>query len=115
MQSIGKLDNKKDKSIGVYPLKRSGPPVVPIGGLKNSKYNIKSISVLIHWNKNMDETEQAAYALFRGIQRETYMRMGRVQIYYVDLKVPEPVSVGTDDKGVYEYVIEFDIYYERND
>ena len=23
------------------------------------------------------------------------------------------ISVGTDDNGIYEYVIEFDIYYER--
>lgn len=112
---IGKLDNKKDKLIGVYPLKRSGPPVMAVGGLKNSSYNIKPISVLMHWNKNADETEQAAYSLFKAIQKAEDIRMGNVQIYYVDLKVPEPVWVGTDDKGVYEYVIEFDIYYERND
>lgn len=35
---IGKLDNKKDKSIGVYSLKRSEPPVTAIGG--QSTYDI---------------------------------------------------------------------------
>ena len=29
------------------------------------------------------------------------------------MQVPEPVDVGTDDKGIYERVIWFDIYYER--
>ena len=112
---IGKLDNKKDKSIGIYSRKRSGPPVMAYGGLENSKYDIKPISVLIHWNKNADETERTAFNLFKAIQSEKNRYMGSIQIYYVELKVPEPVNVGTDDKGIYEYVIEFDIYYERND
>ena len=29
------------------------------------------------------------------------------------LQVPEPVDVGTDDKGVYEYVIWLDFVYQR--
>ena len=33
----------------------------------------------------------------------------------IDALVPEPMDVGTDNKGVYERVIEFKIYYERND
>lgn len=31
----------------------------------------------------------------------------------IELLTPEPVDVGTDDKGVYEQVIEVKFYYER--
>ena len=34
-------------------------------------------------------------------------------IYMIELLTPEPVDVGTDDKGVYEQVIEVKFYYER--
>lgn len=34
----GKLDNKKDKSIGVYNLNRQRPLQTAVGGLNNSSY-----------------------------------------------------------------------------
>lgn len=112
---IGKLDNKKEKSIGIYPLKRSGPPVMAIGGLENSSYDIKSISMLIHWNKNADETEKASIDLFCQLQNNKFNEIGNTELYYIKINVPEPIDVGTDDNGVYERVIEFDIYYKRSE
>lgn len=55
---IGKLDNKKDKSIGVYQLKTSNETNIAIGGIDNTKTLEKSVSILIHWNKNAKETEE---------------------------------------------------------
>lgn len=112
---IGKLDNKQDKSIGVYSLKRTGSPMIPYGGMSQSTYDVKSISVLIHWNKNAAETEQAAYELFNRLLSETDLKINNKQVYFLRLNVPEPVDVGTDDKGVYERVIEFEIFYQRSD
>lgn len=110
---IGKLDSKQDKSIGVYSLKRSGSPITAIDRL--SSYDIKSVSILLHWNKNADETERTALSLFESIRKLSDFTIGNTKVYYLKLLVPEPVAVGTDDKGVYEYVIEFELYYERND
>ena len=31
----------------------------------------------------------------------------------IELLVPEPIDVGTDDKGTYERVIEMNLYYEK--
>ncbi|MEG0380029.1 MAG: hypothetical protein RR614_16240, partial [Eubacterium sp.] len=39
---IGRLDAKKDKSIGIYPLKVSGTPEVALGGLNSTKTGVKS-------------------------------------------------------------------------
>lgn len=108
---IGKLDNKQDKSLGIYSLKRNDPPVTAIGG--DSSYDIKGVSLLIHYNNNADETEIAALRLFEKLRTVKDVTIGNTQIYMIQLLMPEPVDVGTDDKGVYERVIEMKIYYER--
>lgn len=108
---IGKLDNKQDKSLGVYSLKRSEPPVTAIGS--DSSYDIKGVSLLIHYNNNADETEIAAQRLFDKLRTVKDVTIGNTQIYMIQLLMPEPVDVGTDDKGIYERVIELKFYYER--
>ena len=70
---IGKLDNKQQKSIGVYGRSSSGPPNIALGGLECTTYDTKPVSLM----------------------------------------VPEPQDVGTDDNGVYEYVIWLDLIYQR--
>ena len=66
----GKLDNKKDKSIGIYQLKTSNESNVAIGGIDNTKTMEKSVSILIHWNTNAKETEQKAYEIYNKLLNE---------------------------------------------
>lgn len=110
---IGKLDNKKQKSIGVYSRPVSGPPNIALGGLDYTTYDIKPISLLIHWNKSKDETETAAYELFEKLRNVSSLTIGDTHINYLRLMVPEPQDVGADDNGVYEYVIWLDFIYQR--
>lgn len=109
--SIGRIDSNKDKSIGVYQRKTSIAPIRAIGNA--STYEIKPISLLIHWNKNVAETEKAAFELYKKLEAVSSLTLNNIQIYLLTLLQSEPVSVGSDDSGVFEYVIEFDIYYER--
>ena len=45
---IGKLNSKKDHSIGVYHRQGSGPPVMALGGHDYSSYDVRRISLLVH-------------------------------------------------------------------
>lgn len=110
---IGKLDAKKEKSIGIYQRKSSGPLTMAIGGPENKKYDVKRVSVLIHWTKNARETEIASLSLFEKIMNLKNVTIGQTPVNYIRLMVPEPQDVGTDDAGVYERVIWLDLYYER--
>lgn len=110
---IGKLDNKKQKSIGVYSRPVSGPPNIALGGLDYTTYDIKPISLLVHWTKSKDETETTAYELFGKLRSVSSLTIGDTHINYLRLMVPEPQDVGTDDNGVYEYVIWLDFVYHR--
>lgn len=108
---VGKIDNKQDKSLGVYQRKTSNSPVKSFGN--NSTYGIKNISLLIHWNKNAVETEKAAFQLYQSLETAQEIQINGKNIYALTLLQSEPIDVGTDEKGVYERVIEFDLYYER--
>lgn len=110
---IGKMDGKKLKSIGVYSRPTSGMPNVSLGGLDCTTYDVKPISLLVHWGKDKGAAEAAAYGLFEKLRNVTSLTIGNTHIDYVRLIVPEPQDVGTDDSGVYEYVIWLDFLYER--
>ena len=110
---IGKLDNKKLKSIGVYSRPVSGKPNIALGGMECTTYDTKPVSFLVHWNKSKDETERAAYNLFEKLRSVSSLTIGDIHINYLRLMVPEPQDVGSDDTGVYEYVIWLDFIYER--
>ena len=110
---IGKLDNKQEHSIGVYPRKGDGPPIIPLGGRENSSYDVKRISLLAHWDKDISESEAAACELYKKLEKISSLIMGDTHINFVILQVPEPVYVGTDDNGVHEYVIWLDFVYQR--
>ena len=110
---VGKLDNKQQKSIGVYSRSSSGPPNIALGGLDYTSYVVRPISLLVHWNRCKPESEAAAYKLFESIRNVSSLDIGDTHINYIRLMVPEPQDVGTDDNGVYEYVIWLDFIYQR--
>lgn len=112
---IGKLDNKKQKSIGVYNRKTEGSLIIPLGGLERSSYETKAVSLLVHWNKSVTESEKAAYQLFKELLNENSPTIGGKWVHFIKLQTPHPVDVGTDDNGVYEYVIWADFIYERKE
>lgn len=127
---IGKLDVKQDRSIGVYQRQAAAEPRMAIGGLPQTSYDIKYLSVLVHWNHSARETEEAAAELFAALRTARNVELdaeGNVipeepegaeavhRILFLDMACAEPVDVGTDDNGVYERVIWFDVYYEREE
>lgn len=109
----GKLDDKKDKSIGIYNSSRQRPVQMAIGGIKNSSYRVKSVSVLVHWNKSVRDTEKAAEQLYNMLRDTKRVTINGTRVFFTKMQVDEPVDVGTDDNGIFECVIELDIYYER--
>lgn len=110
---IGKLDSKKDKSIGIYQRQSSYKPRICIGA--GSSYERKPISILVHWNKNAKETEEQAFLLYQKLAEAVMpIEIGDTTVFYIDMLNIEPVDVSTDDNGVYERVIEFDLYYRKD-
>lgn len=110
----GTLNQKKEKSFGVYQLKEGRAREIALGGLTSTKTVTKGISILVHWNASTRETETAAASLYADLQNAISITIGGHTVFYIDLLHNEPVDVGTDENGVCERVIEFIIHYERS-
>ena len=108
---IGKIEGSKEQCIGLYNL-QGPPPNLAIGGLPNTGYASKGISILVHWSTNPDNAEQKAIEVYNKLLGQTAI-IGGNRIIQFEMKYSEPISVGTDTNNIYEYVIEIIIYYER--
>ena len=109
----GKMEDKKEKCIGVYNLKRARPKRETVGGDENSSYRVKQTSFLIHWNKSTEATELAAEGLYQAVNGIRNVTVNGQRILFTKMLTDNPVDVGTDDNGIYEMVVEAEIYYER--
>lgn len=112
---IGKIDSSKDKSVGVYERPSYGPADISLGGFDSTKTEMMQISLLIHWNKNARETDENARALYNSLLQSARSRpqICGVSVDYIRMGTQAPRDLGSDAAGVYERMIEIDIYYQR--
>lgn len=102
---MGRMDTKKDKSIGVYASKHANQYKVALGGPQNASYETKYVTLLVHWNKSPTETEEAATRLFKAVAAT---RNGPINNKIIKFAQPlyELQDVGTDEEGIFEMVID---------
>ena len=109
---MGKLPDKQDKSIGVYNSKHQYPYHTAIGGPSLESYGTKYVTLLVHWNKSLRDTETAAMALFETVRDTENAEINHEIIKFIQ-PLYETQDVGTDDSGVCEMVIEMAVIYEK--
>ena len=107
---MGKIDSTKLETLGIYSQATSAR-VEAFG--KASSYNVAGFRLLVHWNKNARETENAARNVYDQIKYITATDMDDIHVELITMDNGEPVFIGTDDNGVYEYYISGAIYYKR--
>lgn len=108
---IGKINGNDKQCIGIYSIQGPTRPI-PIGGLKNKSYDTKAVSVLIHWGVDAVCAELKAQELYDLLYGQRGL-IGGNEVFLFDMQTDCPVSVGTDNKGIYEQVINFVIYYKK--
>lgn len=108
--SIGKIDNNQEKAICFYNSKRQLAYSPTIGKKTRSTY-IKPITILLRYTKNQDSAENQALSIYEFFEERTFFIDGKR--IFVMMNTEEPINLGTDDKGIYEYSIEMDLYVER--
>lgn len=109
----GRLDAKKEKSIGVYQLKSADTRRTVLGGIDCQIYEIKAVSILIHWNKNAVDTEKSALNLYQQIKNSNHFSIGNTYVFFIEILQGEPIDIFTDENGIFERVIEIKLYCRR--
>lgn len=110
----GMLNDKRDKSFGIYQLKDRRSRDIALGGMANTKTAVKGISLLVHWTKSTRDTEDIAAALYDNLATAKNVVIGGKKVNYIQLLHNESIDVGADENGICERVIEFIIHYERS-
>lgn len=109
--SIGKIDNNQEKAICFYNSKRNLAYSPVIGGNKNKTTYIKPITILMRYTKNQDSAENEIISIYEFFEERTFL-IDKKRIF-VMMQTDEPINLGTDEKGIYEYSIEMNLYIER--
>ena len=110
--SAGGLRDNKENTIVIYNGSAFVNPMA-IGGLKNSSYKGKGIRILVHWDKNINESEKKALRIYKTLHGLTNIKIGRKKVIQFNMRDPEPIYLGVDDSGICEYVIDLEIIHER--
>ena len=109
--TAGCIDTSYNKTIGVYQREEFVPREC-IG--TESSYETAKIRILIHWNENPTETESKAIEIAELFRSFENMETKKHIIKFAEVKAIR--SIGKDEKGICEYVIDINIIYtERND
>lgn len=98
-----------DMRLALYPDRAAVNPS-SIGG--NSTYRGHAIRVLVHWNKNVLVSQIKANEIYNAIKNATGAINGK-RIIKVNMRDADPVFIGADESGVFEFVIDCEIILER--
>ncbi len=107
-----KLPDGTKNAACVYPSQTAQPYERTIGEGTDT-HDILFITVLVHGSTSQRETETLARALFRELRDTRNVVINDEKILFI-LPRYDLQYVGTDDAGVYEYVIEAAVYYDIN-
>ena len=109
--SIGKLNRNNEQSICFYQSGRRKRKINTAGGKENRSYDLKPISIMLRYTKNQNTAEEKAIDIYNFLD-ETMFSYNEKR-YFIQMIYDEPISLGTDQSGVYEYIIEFDCFKEK--
>lgn len=111
--SSGIIDTSVNESIGVFENNRSQSTRIALGGVENTRYYVKKVTILVHWGKTQKEAFNKAmelYNLFFGIS--DIVISGKHIAFF---KVYEPQSIGYTQEKIYEYIIPVDIFVNKEE
>lgn len=109
----GKIDHKYEKALCVYDLQNEARRNIAIGG-KEETTDKKKFTVLIRWNKNYTETENAAQNLYDYLANLNHSVFDDIDINYVEMLNDSPIDLHCDDDGIYERTIDFLVYHKED-
>lgn len=104
--STGALKTTEEKTIVVYGTRGYVNPKAV--GMQSS-YRGKGIRVFIHWNLSTIESELKAQEIYDLLNSRPDVTIAGERVVQFILRDPEPISLGPDDYGINEYIIDAEL------
>ncbi|MCR4670585.1 MAG: minor capsid protein [Saccharofermentans sp.] len=99
----GYIPKGKTQVLGVY----SRDPAVQPESYGPSSYSVKNLTILVHWTKALDVTEDKAISLYNILKRANFTTTKHTG--WIDCPRP-PVDVDKDENGICEYTLDVTVY-----
>ncbi len=106
--SVGKIDKNKERAVCFYRSKVSRPKINTVGGKANRSYTVLPISILLRFGKNYEAAADKAKEIYDFFDEKTF-DLNNERVFVIP-PYNAPIDLGTDDQGVYENSLEFDLY-----
>jgi hypothetical protein len=109
--TAGKIDRTRQETI--CALSRNANENKPYS-INGKSYYCKGIRLILRAGKRSDESEAKAgelFGLLYALSGDVFSLAGLD--CFIQLVYSEPVSLYTDETGVYEYAIDFDLYVNK--
>ena len=98
------IGRNRERAVGVFPREGRAARQTAIGGIGNRSFDTVRVTLLLRWGRDGGVAEAKAAEIY-GIIAERDEDFG-----FVRAISDAPVWLGMDERGVYEYVIDFDVY-----
>lgn len=110
---IAKMDATKDMAMCLYARAKAAAGNIAVGGAESTGYTREHMTLLIRWSSNAEIAERKAREAHGALIKQHFSIDERE--CFLQAVYSSPVALGTDNKGVYEYSVDFNIYYERGE
>ncbi len=109
---VGTIDGSTERCLGVYRQKQAGPARICLGGPEQTKTDQLRVTILVHWGYSSVQAEEKACAVWQLFYGLTDTVMDGTRVCYADPGAG-PIPVGRDERGIFEYVVEIRLIYEK--
>ncbi len=107
--SVGKIDRDCDIAFCLYPTQTGKNKQHTVGGKKNRSYKSRTVTLLLRAGRNAVKADELARRVYDFFDEKSYT-LGEVNSFILQV-YSEPISLGTDDSGIYEYSYEIEVYF----
>lgn len=111
--AVGCIDGNQECFVGVYDRETPQNPIC-IGGLSQTLHLEKRFKVLVHWTNNAVKAAEKANAIYGLFWGKSHVTMDGIMVDVID-PGGGIISVGKDENGIYEYVIQISLHYKRKE
>ena len=102
----GTIDKNQEKAIGIYDNTRVLSKISQYDNLQT--YTITPFSLLVRYTQNYIKANKKAYEIYNLLKTQRELEIDN-KTYFIKLIDENPQNTGSDDKGIYEFVIDFDL------
>ena len=104
------IDRNTDQCVGVYSRRNGRIQPAAMGRL--GTYGTKSMSLLVHWAANSNTCEVKAIELWDLLRNATTAEMAGGRTFWIEAR-SAPVSIGKDERGIFEAIVDFEVCYRK--